>query len=501
MGISGGALDVVATLTGTRTPSPDPRVRCAEVRADLGGDIDPAPLRTAFPGGLLYTLRSADEGGRCTDPPTVRHRRLLAAADQYDFVDLEAARDLSAKVLDRIPPERRVLTWQGPATDLPGLRRLFDTLTRIPARLYRLAPYARTQEQALVPLRLLRSLDRADVTAYARGAAGTWTRVLAARFGAPVVFGWLGDTAADGELALQRLLADYPYELVTGAERLYGIIGGSTARSLSPLVHNTAYGSLGLRALFLPFSTDELPRSLAVLGAGLGELGLPLLGVTSVAPHKEAALALAAEATPLARRVGTASLLVWRGEPASERSGRPRAARGVGDAGAGWWADNEADGVVAALVAGRVEIEGQRIAVIGCGGAGQAAAAGLSEAGAKVTLVNRGRVRGEHAAEMLGLPFARLDGFDPRPYSVLIHATPVTDALLFPIEELDPRAAVFDLNYGPTDTPLVAAARAAGHVTLDGRDMLVAELSRQFRLMTGHEMPTADVRAALGIAS
>jgi 3-dehydroquinate dehydratase / shikimate dehydrogenase len=479
MASSRDALTVVATLTGARTPPPDPRVRYAEVRADLGGDIDPAPLRTAFPGGLLYTLRSADEGGSCADPPQVRHRRLLAAADHYDFVDLEAARDLSAKVLERVPPERRVLTWQGPATDLDGLRRRLDTLTGVGARLYRLAPYARTQEQALVPLRLLRSLARRDVTAYARGAAGTWTRVLAARFGAPMAFGWLGDTAADGELPLHRLLADYPYELIVGAERLYGIIGGSTGRSLSPLVHNTAYRSLGLRALFLPFTTEELPCSLAVLGDGLHELGLPLQGVTSVAPHKEAALALAAEATPLARRVGKTSLLVRRPS--------------------GWWADNEADGVVAAL-AGRIDVEGRRIAVIGCGGAGQAAAAGLSEAGAEVTLVNRGRDRGEYAAERLGLPFTRLDGFDPRPFSVLIHATPVTDALLFSIADLDPAAVVFDLNYGPTDTPLVAAARAAGHVTLDGRDMLVAELSRQFRLMTGHEMPIGEVRAALGIA-
>lgn len=473
---------VVATVDGGGPPRPDPRVRCAEVRADRvdPADLDLAALRRMFPAGLIYTLRSTEEGGHCADPPNVRRRRLLTAADHFDLIDLEAARDLSAEVLDRIPPRRRVLTWHGPATDLDGLRKRSAALVGVEARLYRLAPYASTQEEALVPLRLLRELGRDDVTAYARGRAGTWTRVLAARFGAPVTFGWAGDPSGEGELPLGRLLADYPYKLVAGAERLYGIIGGSTGRSLSPLVHNTAYRSLGLPALFLPFDAAELPRSLAVLGDGLRELGLPLLGVTSVAPHKKAALALAAEATPLARRVGTASLLVRK------------------DIG-GWWADNEAHGVVAALISGGVEIAGRRVAVVGCGGAGQAAAAGLSDAGAKVTVVNRTRSRGERAAELLGLPFAWLEEFDPRPFSVLIHATPVTDALLFPIDGLDAGTAVFDLNYGPTDTPLVAGARAAGHVTLDGRDMLVAELSRQFRLMTGHEMPTADVRAALGI--
>jgi 3-dehydroquinate dehydratase/shikimate dehydrogenase len=462
-----------------------PEVRCVEVRADLIGDVDPSWPRDRFPGGLIYTLRSTAEGGGCADGPDVRERRLIAAADRYDYVDLEAERDLRSAVLERVPPQRRIVSWQGPATDLAGLRRRLDMLTSLDAHLYRLAPVADTVAQALVPLLLLTSVGRGDVVATARGPAGTFTRVLTARYGAPVVFGWLdgpsrrGDPPVDGEIPLHRLLADYPLGALSRAERLYGIIGGSTSMSLSPLVHHTSYRSLGMPALFLPFNTDELTHSLADLRAGLDELGIPLLGATVIRPHKEAGIAMATEATPTARRSGSANLLI-------------RTATG-------WWADSEAEGVVGALTARRITLAGRTVAVIGCGGAGRAAAVGLTRAGARVTLVNRGLERGEFAAELLGLPLVPLADFDPRPFSVLVHATSASDAILFPLEGLDPATVIFDLNYRAAETPLIAAAQAAGYVTVDGKEMLLAELSRQFRLMTGRGMPVAEVSAALGM--
>lgn len=484
-------VQVVATLAyrpsvaSTALAALAPEVGCVEIRADLIGDVDPSSLRQSFPGGLIYTLRSTAEGGGSTDMGDLRRRRLIAAAEHYDFVDLEAEHDLDPDLLARIPPGRRIVSRHGPATDLPGLRNRLESLTSVDAHLYRLAPEADTPAQALVPLRLLKSVRRGDVVAQARGPAGTFTRVLTARYGAPVVFGWLdepsrrADPPADGEFPLHRLLADYPLRTLSRVARLYGIIGGSTTMGLSPLVHYTSYRSLGLPALFLPFNTDELTRSLADLGTGLDELGLPLLAATVIRPHKEEGIALAADATPTARRSGSANLLVR--TPA------------------GWWADSEADGVVGALNARRIALADRPIAVIGCGGAGRAAAVGLTRAGARVTLVNRGLPRGEFAARQLGLPFVPLAEFDPSPFAVLVHATSVRDDIPFRLDGLDPATVVFDLNYRATQTPLIEAAQAAGYVTVDGREMLLAELSRQFRLMTGEAMPVAEVSAALGI--
>lgn len=481
------AVPVVATLTDHAYDmsklSPLGRaVRCVEVRADLTGDFDPAPLRRAFSGALLYTLRSTTEGGRCADPPELRRRRLSLAASQFDLIDLEHARDLHPDVLALIPPERRVLSWQGHATDLAGLRTTLARLTQTRAVLYRLAPSASTPRQAMVPLRLLKSITRDDVIAYASGHAGTWTRVLSARFGAPAAFGRLGDPpgsgADDGAPPVQRLVADYSLPLLSRATRLYGIIGGATSTSLSPLIHNTGYLAAGLPALFLPFSTTDLPSSLGELRAGLADLGMPLLGATVVTPHKDATLSLAAVATRAAQRARAANLLVR----------TPR----------GWLASNEAD-VITGITARRVDVTGRRVAVIGCGGSGRAAAAGLAGAGAHVTLINRGMRRGEYAASLLGLPFVPLTRFNPREFTVLVHATTVKDALPFGIDGVNPDTVIFDLNYGAADTPLIATARAAGHPTIDGKNMLVAEVSRQFHGMTGHRLPTEETRVLLGM--
>jgi 3-dehydroquinate dehydratase/shikimate dehydrogenase len=467
-------------------PVPRPsEIRCVEVRADLAGDIDPGRLRDRFPGALLYTLRSRTAGGDCDDPADRRRERLIAAAGHYDYVDLDADHDLHPDLLDRIPPERRVLSWYGPATDLDGLGRRFAAMTAVGAHLYRLAPAAGTMAQALAPLLLLKSLGRGDITAYARGPMALWTRVLAARFGAAVAFGRLAGqqpdvearAAAEGEIPIRRLVTDYPPELLLHAERLYGITGASVNGSLGPLAHNSGYRSLGLPALCLPFNCDELPPALADLRTGLDELGLPLGGMVVLTPHKDAAFALATEVTPFSRRAGATGLLLR--------------------APSGWWGDTEAASIVAALAGKQIEVARRRIAVIGCGGAGRAAGAGLSQAGGLVTLVNRGISRGLRAAKLLDLPFVPLDEFNPRGYDVLVHATPVNDGMLFSVDDLDPDSVIFDLSYGLKETPLVAAARAAGHRTIDGREMIVVALPRQFHRMTGHHLPAGFVRAAL----
>ena len=77
-----------------------------EVRADLVGDLDPDWLRSHFPGEILYTLRSAFEGGAFEGPREARLRRIGEAAPRFDRVDLEGERDLVPELLTRIPARR-----------------------------------------------------------------------------------------------------------------------------------------------------------------------------------------------------------------------------------------------------------------------------------------------------------------------------------------------------------------------------------------------------------
>jgi 3-dehydroquinate dehydratase/shikimate dehydrogenase len=450
-----------------------PEVTALEVRADLAGDLDPRLLRHHFPGELIYTLRSTADAGRFGGTPSERCSRLAAAARYYDVVDLEAARDLTPELLAQVPARQRRISWHGGPLDLAALRARFTQLAATPARLYVLAPRTTSFGQALVPLQLLRDLGRTDVTAFGTGPHGTWSRLLAPWLGAPVVYGRLHEPVDPGVPTIRQLVDDFQLPALPPLRYVFGIVGGSLDRSMSPRLHNTAYRQLGLPALFLPFQVGELADCWPELTVGLDQLGLPLRGTTVMSPHKPAALDLADAATPNARAAGSANLLLRRGNR--------------------WLAETTTTDAIDAVLAGAgVRLAGRKAAVVGCGGAGLAAAVTLVRAGAETVLVNRSRDRGTHAAALLGLPWVPLAGFRPEGYSLVVHATPLCDELPFPVDRLSPRAVVVDLVYRRGPTALTAIARDLGLPTIDGWEVLDAEVTRQFGLMAGRGLPAVD---------
>lgn len=487
-----------ATLVATLTTPPNPGdadlrasldgVSWLEVRGDLVGDLDPAPLRQGFSGKLLYTLRSRAESGAFEGSAERRKRRLIEAVERYDLVDLEAARDLSPDVLKAIPPEKRLLSWHGPATALDGLKAIFERMAAVDAVLYKLIPTAAQAGDEIPVLLLLESLERRDVAAFAAGPAGAWTRLVAPRIGAPVVYGALGDRpGAPGQISIRRLREDFGLPELRPVERLFGIVGNPVEHSLSPRLHNAAYRALGIPALYLPFHAESFGDFWleVVESEALEQIGLPLRGLSVTTPHKEAALAVAAAASPRAERIGAANTLVW-------------------NDGAWEGETTDPDGVVLPLRERGIDPAGCRAAVVGAGGAGRSAAEGLMSAGTRVTLVNRSAERGEHAASLLKLPFVSLDSFDPAEFDLLVNATTLgrggeDEALPFPVDGLRPGTVVVDLVYRETATPLLRAARGRGLEAVDGREVLLGQALGQLRMMTGREMPLDSGRRILGL--
>lgn len=485
---------LVATLTeppsasGREIADLPPGVGILEVRADLVGKVDPDWLRDRYPGKLLYTLRSRAEGGAFEGGRKSRRRLLAAAAGTYDLVDLEGNRDLAPELLVEVPPDRRLLSWHGPPVSLTDLSARFEQLAATEARYYKLIPTATQSGDGLRPLELLKSLRRRDVIAFAAGEVGAWTRLVAPRLGSPLVYGALGDTpGAPGQISIRRLADDYGLPSLPEVERLYGIAGRPVLHSLSPRLHNGAYRALGLPALYVPFHVESFGDFwLEVVESGsLDELGLPLAGLSVTSPYKEVALAVSGVSSPRAQHVAAANTLV-------------RNADGV------WEAETtDPEGVARLLAAHGVETAGRQAAVVGCGGAGKAAAYGLQLAGAEVVLVNRGRERGERAAEEMRLPFLLLEGFDPAEYDVVVHATSLghhpQDELPFAVERVGAGATVVDLVYGPATTRLVGELRALGRRVFGGRRVLLYQAFEQFRLMTGKELNEPLARELLGL--
>jgi 3-dehydroquinate dehydratase/shikimate dehydrogenase len=456
-----------------------------EVRADLVGDLDPEWLRSHFKGRLLYALRSPEQGGQCADSLEQRHHRLAAASRHYDRVELEVSRDFSPELLAQIGPEKRCVSWHGAACGLSELKTRFLQLSSIPAALYKMVTTATMMKDEFTPLSLLKALGRSDTIAYSIGPLGFWSRLVALQLGAPGIFGLVPQGAViPTEPTVIKLIDDYGLPELRSVSEIFAIIGDPIFHSLSPRLHNAAYRAMNYPALFLPLqveSFDEFWQEVACSRV-FDSLGFPLNGMTVASPHKEAALLTARMISPMARQAESANILVRHN---------------------GWWKADTTDPEVIYMASRErsVDVRDKRAAVIGCGGAGRAIAAALVQAGAGVTLINRGSERGQHASELLGLPYLPLPGFNAGGYDIVVNATPVgrdSDEVPFDLKTLNTDVIVIDLVYGARPTPLVGSTLAREQIAIDGRDVLLTQVLHQFRLMTGKEMPATVAGEKLG---
>jgi 3-dehydroquinate dehydratase/shikimate dehydrogenase len=486
------ALRAAVTVVLSSRPAPDGAelralaagVDSLEVRADLVGDLDVYWLRQQFSGTLVYALRSVEEGGQFSGARADRHARLRAAAREYDQVDLEWTTDLTAELLAAVPACRRRLSRHvgriGAAAGVAELTAVLDRMSETPAALYVLSIDADAAEDAVPVVSLLAAARRSDLTAYATGLAGLFTRLLAPWLGAPVVFAELGAGAQAGLPTLGELQTDYGFPELTPVRCLYGIVSPSLRPAAWTRLHNRAYRMLGLRALFLPFATQDLRRFWRTVIPALDAARLPLWGMTVTTPFKERVLDLVERTTAAATQCGAGNIALREGQE--------------------WVADATDICVMSALAAAGVELKGRRAAVVGCGAAGRNIAAALTLLGAEVVLVNRGEERGRFAAQLLGLPFVPLAEFSPAGFALLVHATPVTDRAVVSLAGMSSDAAVLEMVPASTTTPLMADARTRGLVTVDGWQVLAVEGALHFLLMTGVAMPPSaalDLRPPL----
>jgi shikimate dehydrogenase len=258
-----------------------------------------------------------------------------------------------------------------------------------------------------------------------------------------------------------------------------GVLGWPVAHSRSPRMQNAALYERGLkdwhyqRLPVPPEVFEETVRALPAAG---------FVGANVTIPHKEAALALADEATAAARAIGAANTLSF------------DAATGAIHA-----ANTDAPGFVAALDAVALDPRGITALVLGAGGSARGVAYGLREAGARQVMVwNRTPERAAALAADLGVDAAHR----PRPADLLVNCTSVGLAdgefkdLPIDADALGTYATVADLVYRAGGTGLVAQARRRGCAVVDGLEVLVRQGALSFEAWTGLAAPVDAMRDA-----
>jgi shikimate dehydrogenase len=245
-------------------------------------------------------------------------------------------------------------------------------------------------------------------------------------------------------------------------------------------MHNAALESVGLdgwRYQLLPLPPDLFAEAVRALP------GVGFAGINVTIPHKEAALALADEATETARAIGAANTLAF--------------------ADGAIHADNtDAPGLIAALGDERP----RSAVVLGAGGSARAVVYALAQQGVTVKVWNRGADRARSLASEFGAEAVQ----DLPAADLLVNCTsvgladPSSTFKDLPVEAdaLGVYACVVDLVYRAGGTGLLREAKRTGARTIDGIEVLVHQGALSFERWTGRAAPLEVMRrAARGTAS
>ena len=256
----------------------------------------------------------------------------------------------------------------------------------------------------------------------------------------------------------------------------FGIIGNPVAHSLSPVMHNQAFATIGYNAVYLAFRVIDLDSAIKGIRA------LNFKGVSVTIPHKVAVMEYLDEVEETAATIGAVNTI-------------------VNNNGSLIGYNTDCQGALEALRT-KTAIQEKSVAIIGAGGAARAIGFGLKSAAGRLTILNRSRTNGESLAADLHADFSPLNECQPNRYEILVNTTPIgmypeMDASPIPEKDLSKEMVVMDIVYNPLETKFLKDAAARGCQTINGVDMFVFQGAYQFELWTGQKAPVEVMQNAV----
>ena len=266
------------------------------------------------------------------------------------------------------------------------------------------------------------------------------------------------------------------------------VIGDPIGHSLSPTIHNAAFGHLGLDFVFLAFHVKASDLENAMRGMR----GLGIHGLNVTMPHKSAVIGCLDEVDFTVRFLDSANTILNKDGKLSGFS-------------------TDGVGALKALLENGVDLSGKKVLLLGAGGAAKAIAFVLVPEVGELAILNRSAEKAEKLAETLGHLFnQKVVGGALSPDAiktnlqdsdVLVNATSagmkpnLSQSLVAP-EWLRSDLAVMDIVYNPVETKLAKDAKAAGAKVVSGVEMLIYQGAVSFEIWTGRSAPIEVMRKA-----
>ena len=275
---------------------------------------------------------------------------------------------------------------------------------------------------------------------------------------------------------------------INGKTMVCGLIGNPVEHTLSPMIHNTLAERLGHNLVYVPFPVEAGRLGEAVTGAYA--LHFPGLNVT--VPYKSEVIACLKEIDVLAHDIGAVNTLVR-----------------IDGGYKGYNTDME--GLYRAMQSEGIQVSGERIILLGAGGAARAVAYLCAVKGAdKVYLLNRTLSKAQAVAEEVNrkagreviLPMLTEDyvTLPDRQYLAIqgtsVGLAPHADNVVIADESFYEKIHTgFDLIYSPWETRFMKLTKGHGGKAYNGLKMLLYQGIIAYELWNDVHVSDEDVQA------
>jgi len=213
---------------------------------------------------------------------------------------------------------------------------------------------------------------------------------------------------------------------INGKTVLHGIMGNPVTHSLSPAMHNGAFVTTEINAVYVPFPVTDVAKALD------GFRALGVRGISVTIPHKQAVIPFLDAIDPIAEKIGAVNTLVIDNG----------SIKGLNT---DWIGANRA-------LEEQISLAGKDVLLLGAGGSAKAIGFGLLEAGANVSIVSRTPASGKYLANLLNCPWLSLSEIADLQGDIIVNATsvgmsPDDQNTLVPKKILDRFSVIMDIVY------------------------------------------------------
>jgi len=273
--------------------------------------------------------------------------------------------------------------------------------------------------------------------------------------------------------------------IINAQTYVYCILGKPVRHSLSPVMHNAAFESIGMNAVYVAFEPSSIKNAFDAIKA------LGIKGASITIPFKVDVLPLCDSVDDLAVSIGSVNTLV-------NRDGKIE----------GYNTDGY--GLLKSLETHAIDYHNKKILIIGNGGSARAIAYTLAQHNAQITICGRNINNIIQLANDLRKHFGAIDTMlleqltsdITEQYHIIINTTPVgmkPDISKTPIDTalMHPHHVIVDIIYTPLQTLFVQKAREKGCTVITGDYMLLYQACMQFEIWTGKTAPIDVMHQAL----